>query len=404
MSKISKSIALVTHSILGGVWTTVKFLCDVLDREENYNYDIFTLASSFKDEASLRLVKPSTWRSKPQMIPKMNDGLATSHVGATMTEFEFQRYKPRRLLTQKLDEYDLIQVVGGSPAWGKVALNARSPICIFAATTSAAERGSMLLASNPLLRVWRRQMTHFTTRAENEALAFADAVFAESVYTQQLLQGKTRPGAMVLGPPGVDANFFVPAASLPAPGAVICVGRLQDPRKNIRLLLEAYAILNRQNSSPPLYLVGRGGISAADHQYIAELDIAHKVNVFSDVPMEQLRDLYRSGSLFVLPSNEEGLGIVILEAMASGLPVVSTDCGGPATAVVPGVTGLLTPVGDAEALANAMRTVLEDPALANQMGLAGRRRVEEHFSYESAGRVYLDVYRTLLENDKKVRA
>jgi hypothetical protein len=135
--------------------------------------------------------------------------------------FEFQRYKPLHILTNLLNEYDLVQVIGGSPAWGKVALDVHPPVCVFAATTSTAERGSMLLASSSLLRIWRRQMTRFTTRAENEALASADAVFAESAYTQQLLRGKTRPGAMVLGPPGVDADFFVPSASLPAPGAVL---------------------------------------------------------------------------------------------------------------------------------------------------------------------------------------
>ena len=92
----------------------------------------------------------------------------------------------------------------------------------------------------------------------------------------------------------------------------------------------------------------------------------------------------------------QGLGIVILEAMACGLPVVSTDCGGPATAIVPDKTGLLIPVGDAEALAGAMCALLEDPAQRIRMGAAGRRRVEERFSIERAGLVYLEVYRRLL--------
>jgi glycosyltransferase involved in cell wall biosynthesis len=92
------------------------------------------------------------------------------------------------------------------------------------------------------------------------------------------------------------------------------------------------SLADRALPRPYIWWAG-GGISAADHQYIAKLGIARKVNVFSDVPMEQLRDLYCSGSFFVLPSNEEGIGTVILEAMASGLPVVGTDCGSPATAV-----------------------------------------------------------------------
>ena len=157
-------------------------------------------------------------------------------------------------------------------------------------------------------------------------------------------------------------------------------------------------MLSKQVSPPLLYLVGRGGVVSADWRFAEDAGIADNVKVFRDVSLEQLRDLYRASSLFVLPSNEEGLGIVILEAMACGLPVVSTDCGGPATAIVPDETGLLTPVGDAEALAGAMCALLEDPAQRTRMGAAGRRRVEERFSIETAGQIYLDTYRLLLRD------
>lgn len=389
-------IALVTHSLGGGVWSTTQFLRTTLERSGKYHYDVILLATSSRDKDSLRLVSPSTWLSGPRIMEGRFDGLDYRHVGAVLTEFEFQRYRPRRILTDLLNRYDLIQIVGGSPAWGQVAQKAQPPICLFAATTALNERDSEMRTSNPLLRVWRRQMTRFTSQAEDRALAIADTVFAESTYTQRLLDGKTKPGALVLGPPGVDVDHFHPHPSLSVTGPITCVGRLQDPRKNIRLLLEAYAKLSKLLSPPPLHLVGRGGITTADWQFAQDIGVADRVKVFRDVPMEQLPDLYRASSLFVLPSNEEGLGIVILEAMASGLPVVSTDCGGPATALIQGETGLLTPVGDADALANAMRTILENPTLAKQMGHAGRERAEKHFSIESAGQTYLDTYQSLL--------
>ena len=94
--------------------------------------------------------------------------------------------------------------------------------------------------------------------------------------------------------------------------------------------------------------------------------------------------------------NEEGRGIVVLEAMASGLPVVSTDCGGPATSVLQGVTGFLTPVGDAVALAGAMERLLEDPDLSRHMGETGRQRAVERFSLHITGQAFLDVYDKLL--------
>ena len=78
--------------------------------------------------------------------------------------------------------------------------------------------------------------------------------------------------------------------------------------------------------------------------------------------------------------------------MASGLPVVSTRCGGPETAVVDGKTGFLTPIGDARALADAVEHLLDDTALARRMGQAGRQVVEERFSIKATGAVFLDSY------------
>ena len=119
------------------------------------------------------------------------------------------------------------------------------------------------------------------------------------------------------------------------------------------------------------------------------LGISDYVKFRQNVLVEELARLYQGASLFVLSSDEEGLGIVILEAMASGLPVVSTRCGGPETAVVEGETGYLTPVGDARALADAMQHLLSHPELRQRLGRAGRQCVEERFSIEAAGKVYL---------------
>ena len=97
-----------------------------------------------------------------------------------------------------------------------------------------------------------------------------------------------------------------------------------------------------------------------------------------------------------MPSDEEGLGIVILEAMATGLAVVSTASGGPEVAVTDGETGFLTPVGDQEALKSAMLKLIDDPVLRDRFGAAGRRVAEARFSLESTGAVFLQEYDKLL--------
>ena len=151
---------------------------------------------------------------------------------------------------------------------------------------------------------------------------------------------------------------------------------------------------------PDLYLVGDSPSDDAQKR-LQNLGIADKVKLIGPKRREELVELYRNAAFFVLSSDEEGLGIVILEAMASGLAVVSTDCGGPATAISEGQTGLLTPIGDAKAFAEAMEKLLREPALRERMGREGRRVAEERFSLAAAGKIFLYTYDQVLNDGLK---
>ena len=98
----------------------------------------------------------------------------------------------------------------------------------------------------------------------------------------------------------------------------------------------------------------------------------------------------------VLPSLSEGLPVSLLEAMAFGKPVVATAAGGISEVVDDGVTGLLVPPRDPHALASALRQVLSDDALAERMGRAGRRRMEEVFPMNALGGRMRELYRALV--------
>ena len=137
-------------------------------------------------------------------------------------------------------------------------------------------------------------------------------------------------------------------------------------------------------------------VDATRAEVAETLGIRDHVEMHTDVPEDQLAALYRNAQLFVLSSNEEGLGLVLAEAMASGTPVVSTDCGGPSTLIEDGQTGFLVPTGDAEALADRMAHVLTHPEKAWTLGQAGRERVEAEFSVEAAGERFLQVYDELV--------
>lgn len=392
-------IAIVSQSVLhgGGVRTMVRFLFDILQKSGRFDPALVSLAASFKDRSSVRFGSPSSWHRgvQKELVPKY--GTDVWHVGALGVELETQRYQPRPVLTELLNQFDLIQIVAGYPAVTWTAAHVTKPKCVFAATTVDEERVSLVRHLPPWRRLWLKFITAKVRRIEVAALGIADHVFAESDYTRRLLAPHVENGRMSLAVPGVDTSVFHPADRYHNNGHILSVGRFADPRKNVALLLRSYAQLRtRRKNVPRLVLAGRDGLSSQARSLAESLQIAPYLDVYSDISVEQLAALYRDASLFVLSSNEEGLGIVILEAMASGLPVVATDCGGPATCIDEHRTGFLVPVADSELMTDRMARILDSPSLAAAMGRAAREKTENRYSRQAAGRVYLDKYDELL--------
>ena len=266
------------------------------------------------------------------------------------------------------------------------------------ATLTGVERNGQY-AEDPLpLRLWRAGMTRIVSRMEREIPSLVDAIFVENAWTYDHVREKTDEDTVHFAPPGIDTEMYHPADSAEEMSDyVLSAGRLGDSRKNVCLLIEAYHRLRQRiEDVPRLVLAGLSGPTERDWAWAEALGIRNHVEMHEDVPEAELAALYRNAGLFVLSSDEDGLGLVLAEAMASGRPVVSTACGGPSTTVVDGETGLLKPVGDPEALADAMATVLRHPNRADAMGAAGRERVVDEFSQAATGQRFLDVYQQLL--------
>jgi glycosyltransferase involved in cell wall biosynthesis len=392
---MSKRVAIITHelSLVGGLPTMISFLRRTLINSRRYEVNLISLATSVSDEASLALTRPQTWRQGARIETVPWHDLSFTHVGVWGSELEFQRYQPRRKLTELLQRYDLLQFVAGSPPWVCVARDVKRPIFLWTATTTRADRASQMRRGSFGRRAWASMMVPLTERFERRGLEKADAVFVLSEYTRRTVASISGRKDVQLAPCGVDTDLFHPATDVDRGGDyIVCVARFSDPRKNVRLLLDAYAKLHQQAQTvPDLYLIGDPPTAEAQ-SYLRQLGIGDKVRLIEPKRGEELAQLFRRAQFFALSSDEEGLGIVILEAMASGLPVVSTACGGPATAVVEGGTGFLTPVGDVDALAAALQRLVSDPELRARMGAAGRRAAVERFSLAAAGKVFLDRY------------
>ena len=195
-------------------------------------------------------------------------------------------------------------------------------------------------------------------------------------------------------PNGVDPVTFRPApGDGPAEPTVLFVARLV-PNKGPDVLLRCVPAVLARHPGARFDLVGEGPMRTRLEGLAGAMGISHAVRFLglrTDVD-EQMR----RAAVFVRPSHLEGMPLTILEAMASGLPVVATPVGGTPELVRDGETGYLVPVDDSEALAAALNSVLDDRPRARDMGRRGRAAVEAGYGWDAATDRTEAVYREVL--------
>jgi sugar transferase (PEP-CTERM/EpsH1 system associated) len=173
----------------------------------------------------------------------------------------------------------------------------------------------------------------------------------------------------------------------------VTVGRLV-PVKDHMGLLDAIGALHRQNVSVTLALAGDGPLLHALVERASALGISNHVHFLGH--RTDVEVVLAAADVFVLSSESEGLSNTILEAMASGLPVVATRVGGADELVVEGVSGLLVPPRSSTDLAGALGLLLRDPVRRSAMGTAGRARAEAEFSLAGMVQRYESMYLDLV--------
>jgi D-inositol-3-phosphate glycosyltransferase len=395
-----RRVALVAPSldVIGGVQTVADFLYQAVERSGRFRVDRISLATSARDVASVRALAPRTWLAGPLLVPGAVGGRSWLHSGCVLSELEFQRYRPRRPLTDHLARYDIVQIVAGTPAWALVAREAGRPVVLQVATLAAVERRAGSQHARGARGVWRRAMTRITSRCDLAGLRASRLVVVENRWMLDAVRRTCGDDRVVFQPPGVDTERFRPSSPAPGSGYILSVARFADPRKNVGMLLRAYAAVRREvPDAPRLVLVGASTLLSRDRDLVAALDLAPHIDVREALAPDELVRAYQGAALFVLSSREEGLGMVILEAMACGVPVVATRCGGPEGVIEHGRSGYLVDIDDVDAMAGAIRRLLEEPARRAAMGRLAREQAVERFSLDAVGRRFVELYDRVLD-------
>lgn len=377
----------------GGVRENALFVARSLQRHLGASVQLVSLATSRSDSSSILLHRPHTWR-RPLVERCAVEEFTVDHVGAIGAEIEPARYAGRRAILNLVNGCDVLHVVCGTPALAHAVTGFTGPVIVHFASFVRHERHQTTRRENVALDGWRHLMTSVVGLIERAALRRADAIIAVNrtrLREARALAGANTPVDVVHC--GVDTDWFAPGPYR-EDGYLLTVGRLSDPRKNLPLLLRAYAVARtRVPNVGKLILAGAAAPDPESRSLMSTPELLGSVQYVGPLDRRALADLYRGASAFVLSSNEEGQGIVLVEAMATGLPIIATSCVGPTEVVSNGVEGLLTPVGSVDAFADAIARVWANPMRRRQMSQASRQRAVREFSLERTGARLADVYR-----------
>ncbi len=235
------------------------------------------------------------------------------------------------------------------------------------------------------------------------ALRTSDQVVAISSATAREITNVVPVSVRVI-PYTVGFPETAAAPSLPRAGdsfLILFVGSLVE-RKGVRYLIDALPLLPAQLHAK-LVIIGDGAERSRLEAQVRARGLQHLVEVRGRVAEQELRRAYAAASVLVLPAivdargDTEGLGVVLLEAMSYGVPVIGSDLGGITDIVVDGQTGLLVPPQDSAALAAALERLATDRDLARRLGEAGAGHVRRHFSWPAIIAQWEECYLAVLD-------
>ena len=310
------------------------------------------------------------------------NGGFNSYSGAKKSKASLIRQYLSHSLTTR---YDLI-------VFGHVYL---SPLVLLTRLSASRPRSVVMTYG---IEVW-----HPLSSIQNQALHHADMVLAISDYTKaQLIEHTALPAEKIkIFPCTLDPYWNQsPAAVSPqsSPPKILSVSRMnkEDRYKGIDSVIRSLPAVVEQAGPIEYRIVGQGDDVPRLRALAAGLGVSRYVKFLGGVDDKELREHYQHCSLFVMPSKKEGFGIVFLEAMAYGKPVIGGAHGGTPSVIEDKETGILVDNADVEGIAGKIIMLLNDDSMRERIGEAGRQRLEDEFMFPKFQQNLNEVFQTLL--------
>jgi glycosyltransferase involved in cell wall biosynthesis len=231
----------------------------------------------------------------------------------------------------------------------------------------------------------------------------ADLITTNSSYTKKMIESRVRlqcPCKVI--PMGVNPGTKSPDKKGSGECNILFVGRLIE-WKGVDTLIHAMTRVSMSIPGSRLTIVGEGPLRDSLQRLVQDAGLVHTVRFCGRVSDEDLVKVYNTATVFVLPSRSyqglvmEGLGVVLLEAMSHGVPVIGSNVGGIPDIIDDGKNGFLFPSDDEDYLADKIKELLSDSELAERFRQAGYQTVQTRFSWEQISRQFADSYNFVLD-------
>lgn len=382
-----KALISTIEPVDGGVPSMTKWLCRLLE-ERNITPTIAWYAP-WRNYPTLSVPLTHIGRRRAGILHKSLLNKYQSYgMGAWYPEFEFTHYWPGKRWKDLIQQNQLHFVVSGNTLAALPFVHLKIPFISWIATPWEADRKDRIQTFSKRRRILDYVLNRPILRSLEKTILRSPngTVLALSNYTSRELEKiSARTVADVMLMP-VDTCIYNRDLSKLRKWRVGFSGRYADPRKNIDLLLRAGQILLQKGINLEIILVGDKDSRKVESK-IRQYGLTNHITCYQHMNPRELSELLQTLDLFVIPSHQEGLCISALEAMACGVPVISTHCGGPEEYVIPGRTGVLIDYSP-DSLADAILDIGSNRRMRGSLSDGCRDWIMNNASQESSRQVF----------------